>query len=259
MRKRSVIIFILSAVLLLSSLLMPSVVMAVRDASLSRSRETVSMDEVELSLFSQLTDMEKLELAGDNSVTVIPLEAGRSMTRAEAIEHLDKSLTDLGFDNVGERTFSARAQLRVSGDGTSIVVWRISESWPEMDARALIDDDSGALLAFSLVLYPEPRSEAAADSAFPGAAVGEPPDTDLKIPEADAADVEAEDAVVLRRFHRLAENFLAPFGLDLGVITVEDVGSVLVHVSDGDSRYYMPATVIVTDEWSRIGINGSNI
>lgn len=258
MRKRSVIIFILSAVLLISSLLMPSVVMAVRDASLSRSRETVSMDEVELSLFSQLTDMEKLELAGDNSVTVIPLETGRSLTRAEAIKHLDKSLADLGFDNVGERTFSAEVQLRVSGDGSSIVVWRISESWPEMDARALIDDDSGALLAFSLVLYPEPRSEAATDSATPGAAVGEP-DMDPQFPEADAADVEAEDAAALRSFRRMAENFLAPFGLDFDIITVEDVGSVLVHVSGGDSRYYMPATIIVTDEWSRIGINGSNI
>lgn len=201
MKSRNIVIFALAGVLLIVSFLLPGAVLAIRDSAVESRAEYVTMDEVELSLVSSLTAEEKLKIAGDSAATSISLDSGVEMDRDEAAE---AAMVTMGFDS-DWYVREISPMLLVGEDGRSFVLWQADLSSYYASATLLLDDETRALLGFSLL------SEEGADKA--------PPVSYYVYADIDAPD--PEDYIELSEF------VLDPAGLVPETVMRSDSGAVV--------------------------------
>lgn len=227
MRKRNILFCSLTGLMCLVSLFLPGTVLALRDLSLSRSTESVAVDEVQLSLLTQLDNVGKLRLAGDSLAASIPLEAGRVLTGDEAVKCAIRAQQAMGIYLGDERSSSVSPRLTISDGGESMVLWDVSLIWPDsgFTGRYLIDDETGALLGIEL---------------------------SLKLTEEfTASEDEGELTTEKEAFQDMINAFLAPLGLDYAASYIGDDRSLaqfLVVSESGEADL----TVIrrnTTDTW----------
>lgn len=227
MRKRNILFCSLTGLMCLVSLFLPGTVLALKDLSLSRSTESVAVDEVQLSLLTQLDNVGKLRLAGDSLAASIPLEAGRVLTGDEAVKCAIRAQQAMGIYLGDERSSSVSPRLTISDGGESMVLWDVSLIWPDsgFTGRYLIDDETGALLGIEL---------------------------SLKLTEEfTASEDEGELTTEKEAFQDMINAFLAPLGLDYAASYIGDdrsLAQVLVVSESGEADL----TVIrrnTTDTW----------
>ncbi len=228
MRKRNILFCSLTGLMCLVSLFLPGTVLALKDLSLSRSTESVAVDEVQLSLLTQLDNVGKLRLAGDSLAASIPLEAGRVLTGDEAVKCAIRAQQAMGIYLGDERSSSVSPRLAISDGGESMVLWDVSLIWPDsgFTGRYLIDDETGALLGIELSLKLTEEFTASEDGG----------------------ELTTEDK---ETFHDMINAFLAPLGLDYAASYIGDdrsLAQVLVVSESGEADL----TVIrrnTTDTW----------
>lgn len=146
MKKKNLIVFALAGVLLAVSFFLPGAVLAIRDAAIQGKAEAVTMDEAELQLISSLNAEEKLRIAGDVDAAVITLDSGVGMDEAQAAE---AAMTTLDFDSEWALA-EVSPKLLVSGDGRSFVLWEAVVASDYAYVDLMLDDETGALLGYTI-------------------------------------------------------------------------------------------------------------
>lgn len=236
MKKRNLLIFALAGVLLAVSFVLPGAVLALRDSAIESGAETVTMDEAELSLVFSLTAEEKLRLAGDNTVTVIPLDDGVVMDRQSAEHAAVRTANELGPDAdwvCGEPS----PRLAVGSDGRSLVLWDAVLTSEAGTVRVRLDDETGDLLGFTIrtgtvLLEPEPTeppSEESSGDEWLFATGNEIPDTYVYFDYSDALI----GSITPEEYLTISEAVLAPAGLVPSGLSHTATG-VIVSVEDSD-------------------------
>lgn len=217
MKNRNIVIFALAGLLLVVSFILPGAVLAIRDSAVESRAEYVTMDEVELSLVSSLTAEEKLKIAGDTAATAIFLDSGVGMGEEEAAE---TALVALGFDS-DWTVEEVSPRLLVSGDGKSFVLWEAVLVSDSASATLMLDDETGALLGYTLRsgdTFRElgPTDPAAEDAYLSG-----------------TYDYYAVTAPSAEEYLELSEAVLGPAGLEPEGVIYSATG-VLVSVENSD-------------------------
>lgn len=149
MKKKNMVVFALSGLLLAVSFALPGAVLAIRDSAIESKVEYVTMDEVELSLLSSLSSEEKLRLAGDRSAASISLDTGVRMDKAQA----EAAALEGAHDMVPYADWSSEEvspYLTVGADGKSLVLWEALMTYQNSTLRLRLDDETGAILGLAL-------------------------------------------------------------------------------------------------------------
>lgn len=242
-KKRKAIAFALTGLLLAVSFALPEAVMAFRDAAIESAEDSVTIDEVELSLISSLTPVEKLRIAGDTATATIPLDSGVNLSEMTLPDAAAK--TGWAFpDSSDPMTFDgAEPRLAVGNDGKSFVLWDVLVSSGDQSACLLLDDETGALLGYTLQgsVYDQEASKAPQKQT-----AGEVPASEAAA-EADSGPLQefaAEDYMELSRI------VLDPVGLQPDAVLYSASG-VLVSVEESD----LTIRITVTGDGSNIRLN----
>ena len=234
MRNRNILLWALTALMCLGSLLLPGVALSLRDEALARASESIAVDEVELNLITKLDMVGKLRLAGDASAAVIPLESGRLITGTEAVQSAIKAQHDMGIYLGDGISSSVSPRLLISGQGDSMVLWDVTLTWPDsgMTGHYFIDDETSSLLGIEL------RLDSAAASEY----------SDMEV-EGDAVD-----------YHEFILSFLAPLGLDESNVAAiyfthdNNTGNVLVISDSAEADFSIALRLSDPYDW-RFSIN----
>ena len=226
MRKRSILICALTALMCLGSLFLPGLVLSLRDRALARASESIAVDEVELNLITKLDMVGKLRLAGDASAAVIPLESGRLITGKDAVQQAIKTQHEMGIYLGDGISSSVSPRLLISDQGESMVLWDVILTWPDsgLTGHYLIDDETSCLLGIELKL-----DSAAVDSEY----------GDMEV-EGDDAD-----------YHYFLWLFLGPLGLDesnvAAIYFTHDSNTGYVLVTSDSAEADLPIVLRLSD------------
>lgn len=149
-RLRTYILIIAAVIIAAAGFMLPSVILGIQDSRLHSAVETFEIDEVDLSLFSNLSVSEKLVLTSSGGGQEVSLETGRFMDKdgavAAAVDFLDMFGVDVG-DTVPECTVF----LKIGENGQTIVLWKVKYATEDYELSLSIDDETGLVLAVELV------------------------------------------------------------------------------------------------------------
>lgn len=147
--KRVIIAVVLTALTAAACFFLPAIALRIQDLRLSGSVGTASMDEADLSLFSNLTTVQKMLLISSQASRVT-LDTGRFMDTEQAAEAASSALLSIGIiaDELTSSQPECRASLLVGEDDSSIVLWTVRFSEQTFDITLILDDETGMILGF---------------------------------------------------------------------------------------------------------------
>ncbi|MGM9521561.1 MAG: hypothetical protein ACI3VB_03700 [Oscillospiraceae bacterium] len=147
--KRVIIAVIITALTAAACFFLPALTLHAQDLRLSGSIETASIDEADLSLFSNLSTVQKMLLISSKASSVT-LEKGRFMDGSQAAEAAKSALSSIGIisDGLTASQPECRASLLIGEDDSSIVLWTVRFSEQTFDITLTLDDETGMILGF---------------------------------------------------------------------------------------------------------------
>lgn len=269
-KRRNILLVTATALMCAMSFVLPGAVLALRDAALTRSTETVAVDEVELNLLSRLDAVQKLTLASDASAVSIPLEGGRSMDVKDVYETAYSWAEERGYQFSDVRDSAASAELRVGSAGEGAIMWNVAVSGPCEAGRFIIDDETGWVLGVSFYADYMDRN---GDGITGDRDSWEPPDnsvaTEGKTYAAqsqssgevyDSSDPEnAEEAGEIvtpsEEFHYAARAFLRPMGIEYTIITRESADRAQINIAGDSGTAVLPIRLLADRYVTYLSIN----
>ncbi len=245
---KAVIVYALAILLCVASFFLPGIVLGIRDRALANSDETVPVDEVQLSLLSELSTAQQLALVGDPGATVVHVSAGRHLTVEEARDHADSiarsmSLLDKG---VSEFEVALTPQLLVAADNSALLTWTAQYTSDSRDVTIIFADETGNCLAFRQSTYPHGKA------ALSGAGVGG--ETQSTAPAGEGAAGSAvvsggkytetfNDPKSMDGYEGLITRILSPLGVQFGEIAITSEESVSAIIPYDNTYYSMPVSI----------------
>ena len=223
-----------TAVLLIAagSFLRPPALFALQDRGIAKEASEVPMDEVDLSLISELAMVDKLALAADAAATTIELENGFGRDSDGVRDDLLEAFAYAGIDagELGFYRLITRPYLVMDGDNRSIVLWTIQMQGDLLRLTAKVDDETGKILAFELTIRED-------DPEYDSYSKSET--------ESDKNAVHPRPTIGEEIFYRVASMYIIEY-LELGWITMtmDGADTMLAHIPAGDGLYPLPITLV---------------
>lgn len=182
-RNKAPFIYAAAAFLCAVSFFLPGIVLGARDDALERSGETVAVDEVQLSLLSDLTAAQRLALVGDSTATTVYLSSGRDLTEEDARTVADAIVRDMVLLDKSASSFDVTLtpELRVASDDSALLTWTAVYSSDSRDVTVVFDEDARCL-SYRQSSYPHGKD------ALSGVGVTNQSGSDYSAPESEAAD-----------------------------------------------------------------------
>lgn len=242
MKHKTVIISLITVLLCAVSYFLPGAVLAVRDRALVSSSQVEYVDEVQLSLLSDLSTPQKLAVAGDPAATSIRLSSGRNLTEEEARETADGIAVELCLLDKEPEDFTVTLtpELRVASDDSALLTWTAAYSSDTMDAAIVFDDELGQCLGFSQTSYPFGRDVSYSEEAV------SVPSTDYQGALYDVGGSKypkSTSEYYTDEFFYNINLLLSPLGLTWDNVSVNSPYSVSVIIPYDNTYYSMPVTV----------------
>ena len=244
MRKTKVWLLSLAVLLIAAgSFLLPPVLFALQDRADAREADQVPMDEVDLSLISELTLVDKLTLAGDPSVSAIELSSGFGRDIDGVRDGLFETFALAGIDpaDLDPFTFTARPILVINDREQSMILWAVQIQGPLLRLNAKMDDETGKVLAFDLTVLEdilEPDSHWAIEA-----------ESDKNI-FSSAYSAVGEDV-----FYQVASLYIDQY-LELYwvTLTIDGTDTMLAYIPYDEGFYTLPIT-LTAGSVTYIGVN----
>lgn len=140
-----------------ASFFLPQLILSIQDNQIFGRSQMVEVEEIGLSLVSNLSKLDKLRFAGESSASTIELETGRYMDSDDADLCFRYIISGLGYytgawdiaveDQKGLLTLESHSvALNIDSSGSSMVVWTLDYSFDGGSVRVELDDETGLLL-----------------------------------------------------------------------------------------------------------------
>ncbi len=154
------IIFIISAAAVVTiSFFLPQLILTLQDKNYYGGYEQMQVDDIGLSLISDLTPIEKLSFAAQ-PVSTVELEAGRYLDIDSANQIVMSFLDDISlYSGLWDFTAvycqdelipeSASVGLNMDSQGKSMIIWDLSYTFEYGSFQIRLDDETGLILGCS--------------------------------------------------------------------------------------------------------------
>ncbi len=140
-----------------ASFFLPQLILSMQDNQLFGGAQMVEVEEIGLSLVSNLSKLDKLRFAGEYSASTIELETGRYMDSDDADLCFRYIISGMGYytelwdieveDPNGLLTLeSSSVALNIDSNGSSMVVWTLDYTFDGGTVEVDLDDETGLLL-----------------------------------------------------------------------------------------------------------------
>ena len=169
-RLKGLILIISTLAIAAASFFLPQLILSIQDSRLFGGAQMVEVEEIGLSLVSNLSKLDKLRFAGEYSASTIELETGRYMDSDDADLCFRYIISGMGFfsglwdieaeDPEGLLTLeSSSVALNIDSSGSSMVVWTLDYSFDGGRVQVELDDETGLLLGGRCVFDSEDALE----------------------------------------------------------------------------------------------------
>ena len=158
-RIKNLILLISAASVVIISFFLPQLILTLQDKNYSRGYEQVQVDDIGLSLISDLSPIEKLSFAAQPASTV-ELETGRYLDADSADQIVLSFFEVIGlYSGLWDSTSiyydgsffleSSFVGLNMDSQGRSMIIWELSYSFDYGSFQIRLDDETGLILGCS--------------------------------------------------------------------------------------------------------------
>lgn len=171
---RSYILIASAFIIAVLGLMLPSVILHIQDIRLEKTVDVFEIDEVDLTLLSNLSTVQKLVLTSSSTQT-ISLDTGRFMNEEEAVNASNEVLTLFGMSStdIDGITPECSVCLKSDNDGQSIVLWDITYTSDDFTLTISLDDETGLMLALEIHRSPADTDSSIYTDSYYGTAVSD--------------------------------------------------------------------------------------
>lgn len=244
-RNKAIIVYLLAILLCVASFFLPGIVLSIRDRALSSSNETVPVEEVQLSLLSELSTAQQLALVGDSGATVVHVSSGHNFDEESARSHANTlargmSLLDKG---VSEFEVTLTPQLIVAADNSALLTWTARYTSDSRDVTLIFSDESGLCLGFRQSSYPHGKA------ALSGAGISGTEDTSPSgsggswVPSSGKNPGNSADSMSIEGYLSLISRILSPLGVEFSEVSATSDESVSAIIPYDNTYYSMPVSI----------------